>query len=358
MNRRLNGHRRERAEALNGLAGKDLQRPDRRGFLKGGALFFFGLVSGCATLDLERIIPGIENKDKVALSFYDRTPGVRRRYPIILYDERGIRQDFSGHLRRPAYLVGTPGIDYVATVKAPLTEICASAQGVVFATGMNQANGLGVYIFHGLGYISSYTHLRNIFVQRGEVVPRGAIIGSGGGSGTGGGGFSHTHFNLFGPAFTPYLRGVAFEPSRDEDYPWRYPANGGQFAIDHSGQLPYLDNGDFAFDDPFWRAHSEASLHVTRILEESGTGETRALLKSSDLELQLGVDHRVDVKLLFLYESITRGKSPLPLRDNEKIKTKLMEYMRTTPVLTAPIKNDETPELYQIVRSMPLQTWE
>ena len=358
MNRRLNGYRSKRAKALNGLTGKELQRPDRRGFLKRGALFFFGLVSGCATLDRERSIPGIENKDKLELSFYNRTPGSRRKYPIILYDGRGVRQDFFGHLRRPAYLVGTPGIDYVATAKAPLTEICASAQGVVFATSRSEANGLGVYVYHGLGYISSHTHLRNIFVQRGEVVPRGAIIGSGGGSGTGGVGFSHVHFNLFGPAFTPYLKGVAFEPSMNEPHPWRFPANGGQFAIDQSGQLPYLDNGDFAFDDPFWRAQSEASLYVTRILEEIGTAETRAVLKSSDLELQLGVDHRVDVKLLFLYESITKGKSPLPLRDNEKIKTELMEYMRTTPALTAPIKDDETPGLYKIVRSMPLQTWE
>ena len=353
----MNIHRWKRVKALDGLTGKELQWLDRREFLKRGALFFFALASGCATLDLERSIPGIENKDKVELSFYNRTPAVRRRYPIILYDGQGVRQDFFGHLRRPAYLVGTPGIDYDATAKPPLTEICAPAQGVVFATIMSKANGLGVYIYHGLGYISGYTHLRNIFVKRGEFVPRGAIIGSGGGSGTGGSGFSHTHFNLFGPAFTPYLKGVTFEPSWNEDYPWRYPTNGEQFAIDHSGQLPYLDNDDLAFDDPFWRAQSEASLYVTRLLEEIGTGEARAVLKSSDSELQLVVDHRIDVKLLFLYELITKGKSPLPLNDNEKIKTKLMEYMRTTPALTAPIKNEEIPELYKVVRSIPLQTW-
>lgn len=330
---------------------------NRREFLKNGAVWFFSMASGCATLD--QMVPETAAKDKIKITFTNRTPGVKRRYPIVIYAGQGGRQDFNGHLRRPAGLVGIPGIDYEASAVPPLTEICASSHGVVFAARMDKVSGLGVYIYHGLSYISGYNHLQTLFVKPGEVVSRGAIIGSGGGAGSGGGGgFSHIHFNLFGPVFTPYLQGIIFKPLVNEEYPWRYPANAEQFAIDQSGQLPYLDKGDFALDNPFWQKHIEASNYASAVLKEIGTEEARSLSAVSDSEKRYGVDYRIDARLLYLYELPNKNPSLLSSHDQGVIRAKLIEYMSATPGLTAPIKNDDTPELHKIVRSSPLQTWE
>ena len=82
------------------------------------------------------------------------------------------------------------------------------------------------------------------------------------------------------------------------------------------------------------------------------------MMERTDSEKRVGVNHGVDVRLLYLYELINTGKSPLSRNENDKIKAKLIEYMTTTPALTAPIKDDSKPELYKVLREKPLYTWD
>ena len=72
----------------------------------------------------------------------------------------------------------------------------------------------------------------------------------------------------------------------------------------------------------------------------------------------MGANHRVDARILYLYELIIREKSPLSRNDNDKVKARLIDYMSATPALTAPIKNEATPDLYKVLRNTPLYTWE
>ena len=197
----------------------------------------------------------------------------------------------------------------------------------------------------------------NRFAERSDIIPRGAVVGSGGGAGSGAA-RSHIHLNTYGPAFTPYLKNVIFDFRPRGKYPFQYLLDGEQFSIDNSRQLPYIDKGDFVFDDIFWKKHIEASFYADDLLKEIGTEEARSLLKRSEVEIRRDTALNVDARVRYLYELINQGKSPLSKNDNDKIRAKLIEYMSTTPALTAPIKNDATPELYKVLRTSPLYTWE
>lgn len=60
-----------------------------------------------------------------------------------------------------------------------LPEIYASASGTVLSTetGYNKGYGNAIMIDHGNGYITHYTHLTEFYVEVGETVTQGAIIG-------------------------------------------------------------------------------------------------------------------------------------------------------------------------------------
>lgn len=337
-----------------------LENPSRRRFLKNTSIAILGLASSSAHALDSHFGSTIEDKDKIEAKFYNRTPDVKREYAQV---HMGVNPpwpaNFNQHQSRTGRGAGgLPGIDYYAHDVEPLTEIASSAKGIVYAFTTNNQAGMSITIYHGLGYLTAAVHLRERFARGYENVPRGAIIGAGGGAGTGGEVYPHIHFNTFGPVFTPYLKNVTVEPWSRLKYPYRYPADGEQFSIDNSGKLPYINKGDFNFDDVFWKAHFDAVSFSDDVLKEIGTEEAKSMLQRTESERRVGVHHGVDVRLLYLYELINQGKSPLSKDDNEKARAKLIEYMSTTPALTAPIKNEATPDLYRVLREKPLYTWE
>jgi murein DD-endopeptidase MepM/ murein hydrolase activator NlpD len=114
----------------------------------------------------------------------------------------------SGVFMWPAYGWLTQGyrsdhraLDIAAPVGSPIT---ASDRGVVLRAGWNnQGYGNFVIIDHNIDYLTLYAHLDHIFVQEGEVVAQGQILGTVGSTGNSTG--PHLHFEIrdFGRLVNP-----------------------------------------------------------------------------------------------------------------------------------------------------------
>jgi murein DD-endopeptidase MepM/ murein hydrolase activator NlpD len=83
------------------------------------------------------------------------------------------------------------GIDFSGTIGTP---IVAPANGVVVFTGLLELRGQTVIIDHGVGIMSAYFHLSEIFVTEGEMVTSGLTIAAGGSTGLSTG--PHLHWDL------------------------------------------------------------------------------------------------------------------------------------------------------------------
>ncbi len=74
------------------------------------------------------------------------------------------------------------------------TKIMAPADGVVVANGYDNGHGNFLTINHGNRFQTSYLHLQKDFVQQGDTVARGQVIGLVGNSGRSTG--SHLHYEI------------------------------------------------------------------------------------------------------------------------------------------------------------------
>jgi len=88
-----------------------------------------------------------------------------------------------------------PGIDFDISIGTP---IIACSEGEVIYIGEPDAKeryggGIFVGISHGEYFTSLYGHLTRIFVQKGQSVKRGQLIGLSGASNSG---YSHLHFGI------------------------------------------------------------------------------------------------------------------------------------------------------------------
>lgn len=83
------------------------------------------------------------------------------------------------------------GID-IANVR--MSEIKASADGVVTIVARHGGHGRTIVIDHGNGFTTKYSHLRKFAVKKGDVVRAGDIIAGMGSSGRSTG--THLHFEV------------------------------------------------------------------------------------------------------------------------------------------------------------------
>ncbi len=94
-----------------------------------------------------------------------------------------------------------PAID-IANPAGP-TVVAAEAGTVVHASWDNTGYGNMVMIDHGNGYKTLYAHFANIYVNVGQVVSQGQVIGQMGSTGRSTG--THTHFEI-------HYKGIALNP--------------------------------------------------------------------------------------------------------------------------------------------------
>ncbi|GIV80115.1 M23 family metallopeptidase [Litorilinea aerophila] len=114
----------------------------------------------------------------------------------------------SGYFIWPVYGWLSQGYRYdhrAVDIAAPAgTFVMAADRGVVVRAGWNdQGYGRFVVIDHNIDYVTLYAHLTEIFVQEGEIVAQGQVIGSVGSTGNSTG--PHLHFEIrdFGRRINP-----------------------------------------------------------------------------------------------------------------------------------------------------------
>ncbi len=114
----------------------------------------------------------------------------------------------SGRFMWPAYGLLTQGYRFdhraVDIAAPPGSPVTASDRGVVLRAGWNnQGYGRFVIIDHKIDYLTLYAHLDTIFVNEGDIVAQGQVIGTVGSTGNATG--PHLHFEVrdFGRIVNP-----------------------------------------------------------------------------------------------------------------------------------------------------------
>ncbi len=85
------------------------------------------------------------------------------------------------------------GVDFAGTVG---TTIAAPANGVVKFVGELELRGLTVVVDHGMGVMTAYFHLSDVFVAEGDTVQQGDRLAAGGSSGLSTGPHLHWEFQV------------------------------------------------------------------------------------------------------------------------------------------------------------------
>lgn len=98
----------------------------------------------------------------------------------------GLRRFFNGEARKPH-----SGLDFAAPLGAP---VVAPAPGRVIRVGDYFFNGNTVFLSHGQGLITLYSHLSRVDVREGQQVRRGETLGAVGMSGRATG--AHLHWGV------------------------------------------------------------------------------------------------------------------------------------------------------------------
>ena len=94
------------------------------------------------------------------------------------------------------------GLDIAADMH---TKIVAPARGIIKLVVESPLRGLMVYVDHGLGVQSSLSHLNSVFVQAGEVVTKGTLIGTVGSSGASTGPHLHWEVSVWDTLTDPFV---------------------------------------------------------------------------------------------------------------------------------------------------------
>jgi murein DD-endopeptidase MepM/ murein hydrolase activator NlpD len=92
------------------------------------------------------------------------------------------------------------GVDIATKEKAP---ILAPADGVIISVDWREGYGRRVVLSHGLGLVSVFSHLGNVFVAKGERLRQGDKVATAGGTGRSAGPYVHYEVHFYGVPVDP-----------------------------------------------------------------------------------------------------------------------------------------------------------
>ncbi|MBI2650306.1 M23 family metallopeptidase [Candidatus Woesearchaeota archaeon] len=261
---------------------------------------------------------------------------LNRRFPAVAPGSDGRRADFDGHLRPPVNpLTGASGVDYGPLSGQRETYVTPVAGGVLYGKVENKpVSGNMIWVLHGNGYISLYSHLAEILEHYiGIRVDRFTRIGIMGNTGAGARDV-HLHTSFFGPAFNPFLKGTKTQDHYLGETVSPYVKNPEEFSVMGQGKpLPYPVKDDEQLDREYVIATKQFRKEVDEYL--GILPHYNKIHPQRIMQLQSRMDVTLDRDIFYLYHTI------LSRRDGSKelvaMKARLEQMMLTTPRLTAPI---------------------
>lgn len=327
-------------ESLEELAGENhINGPPRRAVVKGLILAPAYVLTACATLDESlRIRP--EHRVNLSNVLKNELAAKREEPPLLVSPFDGKISDFAQHLdRRPSD--DMPGLDFAVVTKSRTTEIVPAAGSYTLWFAPDAAGGAGMVIrlLGPFGYAISYQHLNAGYFMGRTKIDRNYIIGEMGKSGRNARDIIHLHLTLFGPAYSPYLRGIYVHTTSDG----LYILDPEEFSISGKGtRLPYQKLDDLRYDEILWQEHLKAQKFLEEVLRTFPRNIITIEKTPAEQRLEEERGFRaIDKEIRFIYKSILEGKHWLTRNDADRVLGKLRELMQMVPRLTAPIREPD-----------------
>ncbi len=254
--------------------------------------------------------------------------------------------DFRRHLALNA--LGGPDFD----IKKD-SEIYPAANGVVTQVNVNPVGGKYVCIYHGL-YWSSYQHLSEQLIRTGQNVTRKDRIAIGGNTGEGAQRSGlHLHFSWSTNDNAKLIDSYSYKGI--DGYHFFDPVDFAAFkARDNSNNktLPYWYGTeiDGPLDEMFSKHYETKRTFFDNALKAFPSGETERFYSKYpyiNFDRRYGVDEAIGEKVLFLYEKIKNTKHPFNQQDAQHISNEIKDFLSFAPMITAPKRNLDMPELYR-----------
>lgn len=308
----------------------------------------FLLATACSTM------PTIPAKDRASLRqvIIPSAKNIKRKGADLYYVM--LNPHGFGDYQRHRDFNAQGGIDFDISDDADIYPV---ASGIVNAVKEFPLGGKTVVVYHGL-YWSDYGHLEEQLVHIGQWVTRKDRIAIGGETGSGARSGPHLHLGFF---TAPYYVAGLLNLVSDLDEPYSNvfisnfdPVDFAAFkeVTDSHGNLTlpywYGEDIDGPLDKLFSQHYNSKQKFFENALKEFPSDETKNLYnyKGTNFDRKHGIDRKIGAKVYFLHQRIKTGKHPFSHADAQNILGQIREFLGFGPLLTAPKRNPDMPQLY------------
>lgn len=259
-----------------------------------------------------------------------------------------------GDYQRHIAVNSAGGIDFDIRDDADIYPV---ASGIVNLVKEFPKGGKIVVIYHGL-YWSSYEHLEEQLVHKGQRVTRKDRIAIGGKTGSGASrGGPHLHLFYFTTSDVGGLLNLVNDLVEVNSNiimsnfdPVDFAAFKGVTDSHGNLTLPYWHGEDIdgPLDKLFNLHYNSKREFFENALKEFPPDETKNLYhyKGTDFDRRHGIDRKIGAKVYFLHQRTKNGKHPFSQADAQNILEQIKEFLGFGPLLTAPKRNPDMPQLY------------
>ena len=166
------------------------------------------------------------------------------------------------------------------------------------------------------------------------------------------------HLNLWAPAYTPLFSRVHTQDWPNAPAGFRHLMDAEELSTaGKSTLLPFSRPGDVQYDDAFLTVHAEAVRFADELLDRLDDDEARTVKARDRWEREMRFDYQIDQRLWHVWQRLASGRHPFSADDAGQHRARLVEFMLSTPRLTAPIVEAARRADYRSVRATPLAVY-